>query len=111
MIKTIKDLIIEFGLVGFAFGILSIFWTKEQLSPKDRVKKVFASITLSLIIGSICMGVGVNEYLTFAIIGGGCSFAREFFDIVCGILKLLGERPIETIKHIVNIVRGNRDEV
>lgn len=106
MLKAIKDLILEFGLVGFIFGTLSIVWSKEPLSTADKVKKVVASITLSLIIGSICMGIGVNEYLTFAIIGGGCSFAREFFDVLTNLFKLLADKPLQTIKQLIGIIGG-----
>lgn len=110
MLKAIKDLILEFGLIGLIFGTLSVVWSKEPLSPADKIKKVVASITLSLIIGSICMGVGVNEYLTFAIIGGGCSFAREFFDVLTNLFKLLADKPLNTIKQLVDIIRGVRHD-
>lgn len=110
MFKAIKELLLEFGVVGAVFGVLSVFWSGEQLSTTDKVKKVFASITLSLIVGNICMGLDVNEYLTFAIIGGCCSFSREIFDSVSGLLRLLANKPLHTIKSLVDIVRGKCDD-
>ncbi|MBQ8465280.1 MAG: hypothetical protein IJ545_04645 [Alphaproteobacteria bacterium] len=110
MLKAVKDFIIEFGFVGAIFGLLSVFWSREQLSTRDKIKKVFASIALSMIVGSICMGVNLNEYLTFAIIGGCCSFSREIFDTVSGLLKLLADKPLQTIKSLMDILRGERHD-
>lgn len=110
MLKAIKEFIIEFGLVGAVFGLLSVFWSREQLSTRDKVKKVFASITLSMIVGSICMGVNLNEYLTFAIIGGCCSFSREIFDTVGGLLRLLADKPLQTLKSLMEIIRGGKHD-
>ena len=108
MLKAIKELLVEFGIVGAVFGVLSVFWSREQLSTRDKVKKVFASIALSLIVGSICMGFDMNEYLTFAIIGGCCSFSREIFDSVSVLLRLVADKPLHTIKSLVDIIRGSK---
>ena len=110
MLKAIKDLILEFGLIGFIFGTLSVVWSKEPLSTADKIKKVVASMTVSLSVGSVWMGIGVNEYMTFAIIGGGCSFAREFFDVLTNLLKLLADKPLNTIKQLVDIIKGVRHD-
>lgn len=110
MLKEIKELLIEFGLVGAVFGLLSVVWTRESLSPADKIKKVFSSIALSLIVGNICMGMEVNAYLTFAIIGGSCNFAREIFDFSSNILRLLIDRPLQTIKSVVEIIRGGKHD-
>ena len=108
MLKEIKELLIEFGLVGLVFGLLSVVWTREPLSKADKIKKVFSSIALSLIVGNICIGMEVNAYLTFAIIGGSCSFAREIFDFLSGILRLLIDKPMQTIKSFDDIIRGGK---
>ena len=110
MLREIKELLLEFGLVGMVFGLLSVIWTRESLSRADKIKKVFSSIALSLIVGNICMGMEVNAYLTFAIIGGSCSFAREIFDFLSCILRLLIDKPLQTIKSVVEIVRGGRND-
>ncbi len=110
MLREIKELLLEFGLVGMIFGLLSVIWTRESLSRADKIKKVFSSIALSLIVGNICMGMGVNAYLTFAIIGGSCSFAREIFDFLSVVLRLLIDKPLQTIKSVVEIVRGGRND-
>lgn len=41
MLKEIKELLIEFGLVGAVFGLLSVVWTRESLSPADKIKRYF----------------------------------------------------------------------
>ncbi len=110
MLKEIKELLIEFGLVGTVFGLLSVIWTRESLSRADKVKKVFASIAIALIIGSICKGFDVNYYTTVAIIGGGCSYAREIFDMFGSLFRLLAEKPLQTIKSLVDILKGQSND-
>ena len=107
MLKAIKDVLIDYVVLGFVFGVLSVLWQREPLSRIDKVKKVIASISIALIVGSVCSGCNINENLTFAIIGGFCSFARELFDFLGNLLKLLTEKPIYTIRQLVDIVRGN----
>jgi len=109
MLKEVKDIFFESGIIGLIFGCFSLVWTREPLSRTDKIKKVFASIAIALIIGCICKGFDVNYYTTVAIIGGGCSYAREIFDIIGGLLKLLIEKPLNTIKQIVEIVRGGKN--
>ena len=108
MLKEVKDIFLESGVIGLIFGCFSLIWTREPLSRADKIKKVFASIAIALFIGSICKGFEVNYYTTVAIIGGGCSYAREIFDIIGGLLKLLAEKPLNTIKQIVDILRGSK---
>ena len=59
MLKSIKDVLMDYVLIGFVFGTLSVVWTREPLSTADKIKKVVASMTLSLIVGSICKGLDV----------------------------------------------------
>lgn len=106
MLKEIKDVFFESGIIGLIFGCFSLVWTREPLSRADKIKKVFASIAIALIIGSICKGLDVNYYTTVAIIGGGCSYAREIFDVIGGLLRLLAEKPLNTLKQLVDIIRG-----
>lgn len=110
MLKEIKELLVEFGLVGAVFGLLSVAWTRESLSRADKIKKVFSSIALSLIVGNICIGMEVNVYLTFAIIGGSCSFAREIFDFLSSVLRLLIDKPLQTLKSVTEIIRGGQND-
>lgn len=109
MLKEIKDVLVDYVLIGFVFGILSVVWTREPLSTTDKIKKVAASMTLSLIVGSVCKGLNVNDYTIFAIIGGSCCFAREFFDAIGNFMRLLIDRPLQTIKFLINLIRGGND--
>lgn len=110
MLKEVKDVCIESGIIGLIFGCLSLVWTREPLSRADKVKKVFASIAIALIIGSICKGFDVNYYTTVAIIGGGCSYAREIFDMFGSLFRLLAEKPLQTIKSLVDILKGQSND-
>lgn len=109
MLKEVKDIFLECGIIGLIFGCLSLVWSREHLTPTEQIKKVFASIAIALIIGGICKGFEVNYYTTVAIIGGGCSYAREIFDFGAALLKLLVDKPLNTIKQIVDIIKGKND--
>lgn len=106
MLKSLKDVLIDYVLLGFIFGMLSVIWSREPLTLGDRIKKVIASITIALIVGDICKGCELNYNLTVAIIGGCCSFARDIFDLVGVLLKILAEKPLQTIKSLVDIIKG-----
>mgnify|MGYP006954678190 CR=1 FL=1 len=108
MLKEVKDVCLESGVIGLIFGCFSLIWTREPLTRTDKIKKVFASIAIALIIGSVCKGFEVNYYTTVAIIGGGCSYAREIFDVISVLLKLLTEKPLNTIKQVTDIIRGGK---
>jgi len=110
MLKEVKDVFFESGVIGLIFGCFSLVWTREPLSKTDKIKKVFASIAIALIIGSICKGFDVNYYTTVAIIGGGCSYAREIFDVIGGLLRLLAEKPLHTLRSLVDIIRGGKND-
>lgn len=110
MLKEIKDVLIDYVLIGFVFGVLSVVWTREPLSITDKIKKVVASMTLSLIVGSVCKGLDVNDYTIFAIIGGSCCFAREFFDAIGSFMRLLIDKPLQTVKTLVNIIKGGGND-
>lgn len=110
MLKSIKDVLIDYVVLGFVFGVLSVLWAHEPLSRTDKVKKVVASISIALIVGGVCSGCNVNENLTFAIIGGFCSYAREIFDCFGALLKLMMDKPLQTIRQLVDIVRGNGND-
>lgn len=110
MLKEIKDVLIDYILLGAVFGCLSVLWTREPLSNADKIKKVIASITIAIIVGGVCRGFNINYYTSVAIIGGCCSFAREFFDFITALLKLLTDKPLQTLKQLVDIVRGRKND-
>lgn len=110
MLKSIKDVLMDYVLIGFVFGTLSVVWTREPLSTADKIKKVVASMTLSLIVGSICKGLDVNDYTIFAIIGGTCCFAREFFDAIAALLRILIDKPVQTLRSLIGIIKGGGND-
>lgn len=110
MLKAIKDALIDYVLLGFIFGVLSVLWAREPQSNADKIKKVVASITIALIVGNVCKNFGLNYNMSVAIIGGCCSFAREIFDFVGGFLRILADKPLQTIKSLVDIIRGGGND-
>lgn len=110
MLKAIKEALIDYVLLGFVFGVLSVVWAREPLSTADKIKKVVASVTIALIVGGACRGFELNYYFSVAIIGGCCSFAREIFDTAAHLLQILADKPLQTIKSLVDIFRGGGND-
>ena len=110
MLKAIKEALMDYALLGFVFGALSVAWAREPMSTKDKIKKVLASITIAFIVGGACKGFELNYYFSVSIIGGCCSFAREIFDTIGHLLQILADKPLQTIQKIVEIIRGGGND-
>ncbi len=106
MLREIKEIAADFGLVGFVFGILSLL-IRPAKPWLENVKEVAASVTLAIIIGLLLRDTGLSDTTIYGIIGGCSCFARTIFDGAGVLLAHVCEKPFDYVIRVIGLIRGN----
>jgi len=109
MLKEIKDLAADFGLIGFVFGALSLI-IRPAKPWLENVKEIAASVALAIIIGLLLRDTGLSDTTIYGIIGGCSCFARTIFDGVGCLLTHICEKPLFYVSRILCLARGQKTD-
>lgn len=109
MLKEIRDIVADFGLIGLVFGLLSLI-IRPAKPWLENVKEVAASVTLAIVIGLLLRDTGLSDTTIYGIIGGCSCFARTIFDGVGRLLTHICEKPLFYVSRILYLVRGRESD-
>lgn len=105
MLREVKEIVADYGILGLIFGSLSII-IRPAKPWLDSVKDVVAAITLAIIVGLVLKDSGLSDTTIYGVIGGCSCFAGIIFEGLGRLVSMMCEKPIVYIMRIIKVWRG-----